>query len=55
MALGRTAAEATQRYVSGPYRFHVLSGKSHWLLDEDPDVAGNLIVEHLTAGQAGGM
>ena len=35
MALGRTAALATADHVSGPYRFEVLDGVSHWI----PDVA----------------
>ena len=37
IALGRKAAEATERYVTGPYRFEVLTGLSHWIPDEAPD------------------
>jgi pimeloyl-ACP methyl ester carboxylesterase len=51
MALGRAAAEATERYVSGPYRFEALPGYSHWLLDEAREQLSNLIVNHLTGSQ----
>ena len=36
-ALGRAAAEGTQRWVDGDYRFVVLEGVSHWIPDERPD------------------
>lgn len=48
MALGRAAAEATGRYVTGQYRFEVLSGYSHWLQDEAPEAIRDFIVRHLT-------
>jgi pimeloyl-ACP methyl ester carboxylesterase len=48
MALGSAAAEATERYVNGPYRFEVLPGYSHWLQDEVPELVSNLIVDHLS-------
>jgi len=32
-ALGRVAAEATAEYVAGSYRFEVLDGVSHWVLN----------------------
>ena len=35
-ALGRSAAEATARYVEGEYRFEVLEGAGHWLQFERP-------------------
>ena len=37
-ALGREAAEATAPWVTGPYRFEVLEGVSHWVPEEVPDV-----------------
>ena len=46
MALGRKAAEATERYVTGPYRFEVLEGLSHWIPDEAPDALSALLLEH---------
>ena len=35
-ALGRAAAERTERYVAGPYRFVVLEGIDHWIPDHAP-------------------
>src|ERR1700730_1948000 len=35
-ALGRAAAEATAKYVSGEYRLDVLQGAGHWLQFERP-------------------
>ncbi|MBV8828500.1 MAG: haloacid dehalogenase type II [Acidobacteriaceae bacterium] len=49
MALGRTAAERTSVYVTGPYRFEPLEGKSHWLIEEVPDFISGLLIQHLTA------
>jgi pimeloyl-ACP methyl ester carboxylesterase len=49
MALDRAAAEATEQYVHGPYRFEVLQGCSHWLQDEAPEQVSDLIVSFLTA------
>jgi pimeloyl-ACP methyl ester carboxylesterase len=47
VALGRAAAELTERYVTGPYRFEVLDGVSHWIPEEAPDVAAKLLLEHI--------
>ncbi len=47
IALGRRAAEATADLVSGPYRFEVLEGVSHWIPDVVPDRLNRLILEHL--------
>jgi pimeloyl-ACP methyl ester carboxylesterase len=49
VALGRKAAELTARYVSGPYRFEVLEGLSHWIPEEAPDVLVRLLLEHTAA------
>jgi pimeloyl-ACP methyl ester carboxylesterase len=43
IALGRKAADLTERYVTGPFRYEVLEGMSHWI----PEVAPNLVVELL--------
>lgn len=48
-ALGREAAEATEDHVTGPYRFEVLQGLSHWLPEVAPDDVGRLVREHLAA------
>lgn len=46
IALARTGADATEKFVSGPYRLEVLEGVSHWIPDEAPDRLARLIVEH---------
>lgn len=48
-ALGRKAADLTARYVSGPYRFEVLEGVSHWIPEEVPERVANLVLEHARA------
>ena len=48
-ALGEVAALATAKYVSGPYRFERLNGKSHWLLEECPDQIAALILSRVKA------
>lgn len=45
-ALGRSAAELTARYVSGPYRFEILDGVSHWIPEEVPDQVVALLLDH---------
>ncbi len=49
IALGRTAAEATVEWVSGPYRFEVLHGVSHWIPETAPAELNRLLLEHLAA------
>lgn len=49
-ALGRTAAELTASHVTGPYRFEVLRGVSHWIPEEAADRLAELLLEHLRAG-----
>ena len=51
IALGETAAKNTVDYVTGPYRFEPLEGKSHWLLEEAPDEIASLILQQLRASQ----
>ncbi len=46
-ALGREAAEATATHVTGPYRFEVLEGVSHWIPEEAPDALNALLLEHV--------
>jgi len=45
VALGRRAAEATERYVSGPYRFVDLDA-SHWLPETEPQAVAEAVLEH---------
>ena len=48
-ALGREAAEATAAWASGPYRFEVLEGVSHWVPEEVPDVLNALLLDHFAS------
>ncbi|HUR48779.1 MAG TPA: alpha/beta hydrolase [Acidimicrobiales bacterium] len=45
VALGREAAELTEKYVGGPYRFVVLDGVDHWVAEH----AGDRLIAELTA------
>jgi pimeloyl-ACP methyl ester carboxylesterase len=47
--LGRGAADATADLVTGPYRFEVLEGVSHWIPELAADRFGALLLEHLAA------
>jgi pimeloyl-ACP methyl ester carboxylesterase len=48
-ALGRTAAEATAVYVSGPYTYVVLEGVSHWIPESAPDQLSEPLMAHLSS------
>jgi pimeloyl-ACP methyl ester carboxylesterase len=50
LAFSPAAAAATERWVSGPYRFVPLEGASHWLLDEAPDTLVDAIAEQVLDG-----
>jgi pimeloyl-ACP methyl ester carboxylesterase len=47
VALSRKAADLTENYVRGPYRYEVLEGVSHWIPDEAADTVAPMILEHL--------
>jgi pimeloyl-ACP methyl ester carboxylesterase len=47
-ALGREAAERTQDHVTGPYRFEVFEGVSHWIPEEAPDQLNRLVLQHIS-------
>lgn len=49
MALGEVAALATAGHVSAPYRFERLEGRSHWLIEECPEVIATLILARVRA------
>jgi pimeloyl-ACP methyl ester carboxylesterase len=51
--VSRAAAGLCGRYVSGPYRFEVLEGASHWLPEEAPERVGSLLAEQFTQAQPG--
>lgn len=46
IALGRLAADLTARYVTGPYRYEVLQGMSHWIPESAPKVVVELLLHH---------
>jgi pimeloyl-ACP methyl ester carboxylesterase len=39
------AARECGRYVSAEYRFEILYGVSHWMLDERPDEVADLLLD----------
>lgn len=45
--VGRAAAEGTREFVSGPYRFEVLSGVGHFAAEQAPDRVNDLLLAHL--------
>jgi CubicO group peptidase (beta-lactamase class C family)/sugar lactone lactonase YvrE len=53
-AFGRRAAEATARYVAGPYRFLPFEGVGHWVMEEAPERLNPLLREHLVRWRSGG-
>jgi pimeloyl-ACP methyl ester carboxylesterase len=46
-SVGRRAAELTEHFVSGPYRFVEIEGGGHFILDQFPDRIAQLLIEHL--------
>lgn len=48
-AIGRRAAEGAADFVTGPYRFEVLHGASHWIPEERPAELAALVLQHLRA------
>ncbi|MFI8880331.1 alpha/beta fold hydrolase [Streptomyces sp. NPDC055243] len=46
-ALGRTGAELTRRYVTGPYTSHTLTGIGHWIPEQAADEVVALLRIHL--------
>jgi len=47
--LGREAAEATERFVKGPYRFEVIEGIDHWVPEKAPERVNQLLLDHFAA------
>jgi len=44
--VSRAAAELCGSCVTGPYRFEVIDGASHWLPEETPDRVSALLLQH---------
>ena len=51
--VSRAAAGLCGRYVSGPYRFEVLEGASHWLPEEVPERVAALLAAHFARTSGG--
>ncbi|HUB54277.1 MAG TPA: alpha/beta fold hydrolase [Mycobacterium sp.] len=49
IALLPKSAHDTARYVTGEYRFEILSGVSHWIPDEQPDKLTDLLLDWFAA------
>lgn len=47
VAFGRAAAEATEGFVAGPYRFEILHGVGHWVAEQAADRINALLLEQL--------
>ncbi|HJP79171.1 MAG TPA: alpha/beta hydrolase [Pseudonocardiaceae bacterium] len=50
VAVGSTAALATEAWVSGRYRFEMLEDLSHWVPEEEPEIMTALLLDHLRHG-----
>jgi pimeloyl-ACP methyl ester carboxylesterase len=48
-AIVRRSAQRCRDWVSGPYRFEVLTGVSHWIPDAAPDALADLLLDQLAA------
>ena len=49
IALLRKGADLCGRYVKGEYRFEILHGVSHWIVDERPDAVADLLLDWFAA------
>ena len=47
VAIGSTAALATEHWVTGPYRFEMLEDISHWVCEEAETELSRLLLEHV--------
>jgi pimeloyl-ACP methyl ester carboxylesterase len=46
-SVGRFAAELTEQFVSGPYRFVEIEGGGHFIVDQFPERITQLLIEQL--------
>jgi pimeloyl-ACP methyl ester carboxylesterase len=51
LALGKTAALATEQFVTASYRFVSLPGISHWVPDQAPEVVAAEIIARVTSAR----
>ncbi len=47
VALDRVGAELTARHASGPYKLEILDGISHWIPEEVPERAAEIILARM--------
>jgi pimeloyl-ACP methyl ester carboxylesterase len=52
IALLEKGAQMCGDYVLGEYRFEVLKGVSHWIVDEQPDTMADLLLDWFAAHPA---
>jgi pimeloyl-ACP methyl ester carboxylesterase len=50
--VGRRAAELTEQFVSGPYRFVQIDGGGHFIVDQFPARIADLVIAHLRSSSA---
>jgi pimeloyl-ACP methyl ester carboxylesterase len=48
-AVTRRAAEGCAGHVTGPYRFEVMAGVSHWIPEAEPEATARFVAAHLDA------
>jgi pimeloyl-ACP methyl ester carboxylesterase len=46
-ALCREGGELTKNFIDAPYRFEIISGVNHWLVDNAPDQVTSLLLEQI--------
>jgi pimeloyl-ACP methyl ester carboxylesterase len=49
VALGRKAADLTGDYVTGPYRYEIFEGISHWIPEEVPTRTAEVLLDFLAS------
>lgn len=55
VALGRRGVELAERHVDGPFELQVLTGVSHWIPDEAPDVLAEIVCERIDSAENKGF
>jgi len=51
--VGRSAAESTADFVTGPFRFEVIRGAGHFITDQQPARVTELLLDHVRRHPAG--
>lgn len=53
VALGRRGVELAERHVEADFELQVLTGVSHWIPDEVPDVLAEIVCDRINAAENG--